>query len=201
LRKPQRSGTPDSSSPCAGSIPAVHAAAIVRRQAFFPVGSSNCRPSRPLPKGFRETLYSHNREILLCFFRLSIGPKTPKISSQAPRSCVLAGDHMRFAWVLLGSILCTTILLGLELSRGDTRLAFVLIVLIIVLVREHLSVAWWYRPFFLTWLGATFLVANWLQLRWGDSSEPALVTFGPAFLIMALYEVVRHRFTRRHATN
>ena len=103
------------------------------------------------------------------------------------------GDHMRFAWVLFGSILCTTLLLGLELSHDDMRLAFVLILLIIVLVREHLPVVWWYRPFFLTWLGATFLIANWLQVRWGKGSVAALVTFGPAFLIIALYQIIRHR--------
>ena len=104
---------------------------------------------------------------------------------------------MKFAWVLLGSILCTTILLGLELSHGDMRLAFVSILLIIVLVREHLSVVWWYRPFFLTWLGTTFLIADWLLVpsRQSSESQSALVTFGPAFLIIALYDVIRHRFT------
>jgi hypothetical protein len=102
---------------------------------------------------------------------------------------------MRFAWVLLGSLLCTTILLGLELRRDDMRLAFVLILLIIVLVREHLSLAWWYRPFFIAWLGVTFLIANWLQVRWGKGSEAVLLAFGLGFLIMALYAVIRHRFT------
>ena len=100
---------------------------------------------------------------------------------------------MRFAWVLLGSILCTTILLGVELSHDDMTLAFVSILLIIVLVKEHFSVAWWYRPFFLTWLGSTFLVAGRLLIPSQRSAAPALVTFGPAFLIFALYEVIRHR--------
>ena len=69
--------------------------------------------------------------------------------------------------------------------------------LAIVLVREHLSVVWWYRPFFLTWLGTTFLIADWLLVpsRQGSESQSALVTFGPAFLIIALYDVIRHRFT------
>ena len=102
---------------------------------------------------------------------------------------------MRFAWVLLGSILCTTILFGVMLEHDDMRLAFVLLLLIIVLVREHFSLAWWYRPFFTAWLGVTFLAANWLQARWGQGSEPAFVTFGPGFLIMALYDVIRHRFS------
>ena len=106
---------------------------------------------------------------------------------------------MRFAWVLLGSILCTTILLSLELAHDDTRLAYVSILLIIVLVREQLSVRWWYRPFFLAWLGTSFLVADWVLDSSARRSESALVTFGPAFLIMALYEVIRHRVTLKQS--
>lgn len=98
---------------------------------------------------------------------------------------------MRFGWVLLGSILSTTILFGVMLEHDDMRLAFVLLLLIIVLVREHFSLQWWYRPFFTAWLGATFLVANWLQVSWGQGSEPAFVTFGPGFLIIAAYDVIR----------
>jgi hypothetical protein len=102
---------------------------------------------------------------------------------------------MRFTWVLLGSILCTTITLGLELVHDDKRLAWVLTLLIVVLVKEHLSVAWWYGPFFTGWLGATYLIANWLEVRWGRGSDPAFASFGPGFLIMAFYEVVRYRLT------
>ena len=106
---------------------------------------------------------------------------------------------MRFGWVMLGSILCTTILLGLELSHDDTRLAYVSILLIIVLVREQFSVTWWYRPFFLAWLGTSFLVADWLLDSSARRSEAPLVTFGPAFLIMALYGVIRHRLTLKQS--
>ena len=48
---------------------------------------------------------------------------------------------------------------------------------------------------FIAWLGVTFLIANWLQVRWGKGSEAVLLTFGLGFLIMALYEVIRHGFT------
>jgi hypothetical protein len=106
---------------------------------------------------------------------------------------------MRFAWVLLGSILCTTILLSLELSHDDTRLAYLSIPLIIVLIREQLSVTWWYRPFFLAWLGTSFLVADLLLDSLARRSKAPLVTFGPGFLIMALYEVIRHRRTLKQS--
>src|SRR5215469_2596629 len=103
---------------------------------------------------------------------------------------------MRFAWILLGSILSTIVLFGIGFENDDLRLAMVVQLLIIVLVREHLSAQWWYRPFFLTWLGVTFLVANWLQLTFDRGSSPALVTFGPGFLIIALHEVVRQYSTQ-----
>ena len=106
---------------------------------------------------------------------------------------------MRFVWVLFGSVLSTAILFGFEVSHDDLRLAFVLLLLIIVLLREHLSVTWWYRSCFLTWLGITFLAANWLQVRAGRGSEAVFVTFGPVFLIIALYEIIWHRSTLQTA--
>ena len=106
---------------------------------------------------------------------------------------------MRFVWVLFGSVLSTAILFGFEASHDDLRLAFVLLLLVIVLLREHLLGTWWYRSFFLTWLGTTFLAANWLQVRAGRGSVAAFVTFGPGFLIIALYEIIRHRSTLRTA--
>jgi len=106
---------------------------------------------------------------------------------------------MKFGWILLGSILSTVVFLGIELARDDLRLAMVVQLLIIVLVREHLSAQWWYRAFFLTWLGVTFLITNGVQLTLGMGSSAALVTFGPCFLLMALYDVTRHFSTLKTA--
>jgi hypothetical protein len=108
---------------------------------------------------------------------------------------------MKVAWVLLGSIVCTIVLLGLELSHDDMRLAFVIVLLVNVLIREHFRAVWWYRPFFLAWLGTNFLIANWLQIRGGGHSEAALVTFAPFFLVLAAYEIIRRRWSTRPQSN
>ena len=107
---------------------------------------------------------------------------------------------MKFAWLILGSILCTTVLLGLELSHDDMRLAAVIILLVIVLIREHLRAVWWYMPFFASWLGTSFLITNWVHLREGGQSIAALATFGPGFLIIAACQIIRHLFTSTRST-
>jgi|SRR5215472_12072126 len=104
---------------------------------------------------------------------------------------------MRLAWILLGSSLCTTVLLYIEMSRRDTLMGIVFTLLIIVLVREHLSARWWYSAFFEAWLGATFFLANWLRISSGRDSVSAYAIFGPGFLLMALFQIVRH-FAVRH---
>ena len=99
---------------------------------------------------------------------------------------------MELAWILLGSSLCTTFLLYIEMSHRDTLMGSMFTLLIIVLVREHLAAKWWYTAFFEAWLGATFLLANWVRISRGRDSVSAYVTFGPGFLLMALFQIVRH---------
>lgn len=99
--------------------------------------------------------------------------------------------------MILGSILCTVALLGSVLYRQNLTQAFVVTMLVCLLVGEFLNSVWWYRVFFVAWLGTSFLLTNWLIVNEGGRSVPAFVTFGPGFLIIAAYELIKHR-SRMH---
>ncbi len=105
---------------------------------------------------------------------------------------------MKFACVILASILCTAVLLGCVLFRENLTQAFVLVLLICALIQRYLRGTWWHRVFFVAWLGTSFLLTNWLILSEGGQSVSAFVTFGPGFLIIAAYELIKHRSVIKH---
>ena len=107
---------------------------------------------------------------------------------------------MGLAWILLGSSLCTTVLLYIEMSHRDTLIATTFTLLVIVLVKQHLCTSWWYPAFFEAWLGATFLLANRVRISEGRDSVPAYATFGPGFLLIALFQILRH-FSVKHSND
>jgi hypothetical protein len=107
-------------------------------------------------------------------------------------------ETLKFAGVLFASILYTIALLASVLFRHSLTPAFILILLVCLLERRYLGGIWWHRMFFGAWLGASFILTNWLVLSEGGRSEPAFVTFGPVFLIIAAYELIKHYSAVRH---
>jgi hypothetical protein len=91
--------------------------------------------------------------------------------------------------------------IGSVLAHDDLRLAMVVILLVIVLVKEYFSDIWYYRPAFLAWLGSCFLIANWLVLNQGGKSEPVFVSFGPGFVIISAIEAIKHPWIRKQESN
>ena len=108
---------------------------------------------------------------------------------------------MGLIWILLGSSLCTTVVLYTELSRRDTLTGVVFIVLVMVLVKEQFSEKWWYPALFEAWIGVTFLLANWLRISEGRDSVPVYITFGPTFLLIGLFKILRHFVVQRSTSS
>ena len=96
----------------------------------------------------------------------------------------IAGVFLFTAGVVVGDGFTAGLMVGV--SFGVFALIF----------REKAAWPSWFQGFSLILLGTTFLLGNtWLVLH-GRNSSPALITFGPAFLLIALYSFVRQRLTR-----
>ncbi|HYA23318.1 MAG TPA: hypothetical protein VEF05_04105 [Terriglobales bacterium] len=63
-------------------------------------------------------------------------------------------------------------------------------------LRERAAWPTWFQNFSLALLGTCFLLGDgWLVLH-GMNSSPALITFGPGFLLFALYSFIKQRATK-----
>ena len=70
-----------------------------------------------------------------------------------------------------------------------------------LLMRERDEWRSWFQNFSLLVWGVSFLIGNtWLVLH-GKNSSPPLISFGPIFLLTAVYGFARQRFAARRIVN
>jgi hypothetical protein len=67
-------------------------------------------------------------------------------------------------------------------------------------IRERDTWPSWFQGFSLLFSGTTFLMGNWWLVAHGRNSSPPLITFGPLFLAMALYSLIKRLVRRTQST-